>query len=66
MRKTQEIKVITYVEKNGELVRFDDLTPEEKQYAATKLKLDYLNAMYRGIAHFYVDDSDGRGDTVTE
>ena len=55
MRKTQEIKVLTYVEKNGELVRFDDLTPEEKRYAATKLKLDYLNAMYRGIARFYVE-----------
>ncbi len=61
MRKTQEIKVITYVEKNGELVRFDDLTPEEKQCAATKLKLDYLNAMYRGIARFYVEGEERVG-----
>lgn len=61
MRKTQEIKVLTYVEKNGELVRFDDLTPEEKQCAATKLKLDYLNAMYRGIARFYVEGEERVG-----
>ena len=42
-----------YVTKNGQLVRFDDLSLEEKRIAATELKLRYLRAMFPGV-EFYV------------
>ena len=45
MRKKPVIRTESYVTKNGQLVRFDDLTLEEKRIAATELKLRYLRAM---------------------
>lgn len=53
MRKKQVIRTESYVTKNGQLVRFDDLTLEEKRIAATELKLRYLRAMFPGV-EFYV------------
>ena len=47
MRKKQVIRTESYVTKNGQLVRFDDLTLEEKR------KLRYLRAMFPGV-EFYV------------
>ena len=41
MRKKPVIRTESYVTKNGQLVRFDDLTLEEKRIAATELKLRY-------------------------
>ena len=46
MRKKPVIRTESYVTKNGQLVRFDDLTLEEKRIAATELKLRYLRAMF--------------------
>ena len=36
MRKKQVIRTESYVTKNGQLVRFDDLSLEEKRIAATR------------------------------
>lgn len=61
MRKKPVIRTVSYVTKNGQLVRFDDLTLEEKRRAATELKLRYLRAMFPGV-EFYVTkerESDG-------
>lgn len=51
-RKLPEIRTESYIHVGDELVRFDDLTPEQKREAATKLKVKYLNTLYRGIAVF--------------
>lgn len=56
MRKKPVIKTVSYVTKNGQLVRFDDLTDEEKRRAATELKLRYMRAMFPGV-EFYVEGS---------
>lgn len=53
MRKKPVIRTESFVTKNGQLVRFDDLTLEEKRWAATELKLRYLRAMFPGV-EFYV------------
>lgn len=58
MRKKPEIKTVSYVTKNGQLVRFDDLTDEEKRRAATELKLRYMRAMFPGV-EFYVEGKEG-------
>ena len=58
MRKAQVIQVISYVRRSGEAVRFADLTPEERQRAATELKLAYLNELYRGKAVFFRADTE--------
>ena len=52
-KRNQEITVISYVHKGGELVRFDDLTEEEKVRAATELKIRWLNGLFDGKAVFY-------------
>lgn len=53
--KQQEIRAVSYVHVGEKLVRFDDLTPEQKAGAATELKKGYLNALFRGRATFDVD-----------
>ena len=44
------IRVESYVHdaKTGELIAFDDLTPEQKTKAATELKCRYINELFRG------------------
>ena len=54
MRKKPVIRTESYVTKNGQLVRFDDLTLEEKRIAATELKLRYLRAMFPGVEFYAV------------
>ena len=51
-KQKQEIKVISYVHTADGLVNFEDLTPEQKRRAATALKIEYMNALYRGKATF--------------
>lgn len=46
------IKVIRYVHTEQGLADIDDLTPEQKTEAATKIALTYLNELYRGKAVF--------------
>lgn len=58
MRKNQVIRTESYVTKNGKLVRFDDLTLEEKRRAATELKLRYMRAMFPGV-EFFVAPKEG-------
>lgn len=59
MRKAQEITVISYVEKDGVLTRFDELAPAERRAAATALKLAYLNELYIGKAKFFCTAAEG-------
>jgi hypothetical protein len=33
----------------------DDLTPEQKEYVGTRLRIELLNAFYRGQAEFSAD-----------
>lgn len=61
-RKLPEIRTESYIHVGDELVRFDDLTPEQKREAATKLKVKYLNTLYRGIAVF--TPIEGDADTI--
>ena len=58
-RKSQEIKVVSYVHKGDELVRFEDLSQEDREKAATELKVRWLNAMFDGRAVFYVRHGGG-------
>lgn len=53
MAKQTKIKVISYVHVGDELVEFGQLTPEQKQRAATILKTNYLNALFAGKAVFF-------------
>ena len=55
-RKPPEIKVISYVRKGDELVRFDDLSKEEREKIATDLKIRWLNALFAGQAVFAAAD----------
>ena len=52
MKKNDKITVRAWVQKNGEYVNIDTLTPEERAEAATQLKLMRLNAMFAGQAKF--------------
>ena len=61
MRKKIEINTVSYVHVGDQLVRFDDLSQEQKAKAATALKLAYLNAMFQGKAKFYVAQEDEGG-----
>lgn len=59
MRKKPIIHTVSYVHsKDGGLIRFDDLTPEQKRKAATELKCRLLNGMFQGVAHFYPASED--------
>lgn len=51
-KKPIEIRTESFVHIGETLVRFDDLPEQQKQEAATKLKIAYLNAMFRGKATF--------------
>ena len=56
-RKPIEIKTVSYVHSaDGGLIPFDDLTPEQKQKAATQLKLTFLNELFRGRAEFFITE----------
>ena len=46
------IHVVSYVHTDQGLVNFEDLTPEQKTEAATRIKIDYLNTLYAGKATF--------------
>lgn len=52
------IRVISYVHTGRGLVDVDDLAPEEKARAATEIKLNYLNELYRGKAVFTTEKGD--------
>mgnify|MGYP006913124938 FL=1 len=52
-RKEQKIRTVSYVHsKDGGLIRFDDLTYEQKVKAATELKLRYMRALFPGVDFF--------------
>lgn len=51
-RKQTEIRTESFVRVGEALVRFDDLTEEQKREAATRLKITYLNELFRGKAVF--------------
>lgn len=51
-RKQITIRTESFVHIGEALVRFDDLTPEQKTEAATKIKIAYMNELYRGKAVF--------------
>lgn len=47
------IRVDSYVMgKDGELINFDDLTPEQRVKASTELKEKLLNSLFAGKATF--------------
>lgn len=48
-----EIKTVSYVHVGDRLVCTDELTQEQKVRLATKLKVEWMNAMFRGQAEFY-------------
>ena len=54
-RKEPKITVISYAHVGtwGNLVRWEDLTPEQRQRGATEIKLKYLNNLFAGRAVFY-------------
>lgn len=62
-RKKPVIRAVSYVYVNGEPVRFEDLTLEQKRKAATELKIRYLEALYPGVK-FYVDTQGEGGEEV--
>ena len=53
MAKKIEIKTVSYVHVGDKLVCTDDLTHDQKSRLATKLKIEWMNAMFRGQAEFY-------------
>lgn len=55
-KKQQKIRVVSYVHVGDELVEWSQLTPEQKEKAATILKVNYLNALYAGKAKFRAAD----------
>lgn len=59
------ITVISYVHTARGLVDFEELTPEEKTEAATALKLEWMNTLYRGVAKFTVAASERPGTVLT-
>ena len=52
MAKETKITVRSWVHKGGELVEVCTLPPEEREEVATQLKLNWLNALYKGRATF--------------
>lgn len=59
-RPKQVIRTVSYVHsKDGGLIRFDDLTDEQKRKAATELKIRMLSAMFPGV-EFFVKNEGGR------
>lgn len=62
MRKHKPIRTESYIYVGEELVRFDDLTPEQKRKAATQIKLTYLNELFRGRAVFTAETEEESGE----
>lgn len=52
-RKTQKIKVVSYVHVGDQLVNTEDLDSERKRQLATWIKCTYLNTLYAGKVKFY-------------
>lgn len=52
MTTKHRIHVVSYVHTADGLVNFEDLTQEQQTEAATKIKTEYMNAMYAGKAVF--------------
>ena len=52
MKRNIEIRTESFIRVNGALARFDTLPEELKREAATKIKLTYMNELYRGKAVF--------------
>ncbi|MDE6589762.1 MAG: hypothetical protein K2K53_05340 [Oscillospiraceae bacterium] len=59
-RKTQKIKVVSYVHVGDQLVNTDDLDSEQKRQLATWIKCTYLNALFAGKAKFYPAEAGDR------
>ena len=54
-KKKPVIRTESYVHgSDGNLIRFEDLTADQKRKAATELKLRLVRAMFPGV-EFYVD-----------
>ncbi len=51
-KRNSEIKTVSYIHYNGQLVPLDELPPEVKHQAAAKIKITYLNELFRGKAFF--------------
>ena len=61
-RNDKTIKVIEYVHTaDGELVRVDQLGPEQYEKFRRWLGCTYLNELYRGRAEFYYPETAGDG-----
>ena len=58
-RKTEPIKVVSYIEIDGELREVKKLPPEVWEPIRRRLLCRYLNELFRGEAHFYYDDEEG-------
>ena len=52
MKRNIEIRTESFIRVNGALARFDTLPEELKREAATKIKVTYMNELYRGKAVF--------------
>lgn len=59
MAKEREIKTVSYVHIGDKLVRMDDLDEEQRRKIATRLKITYLNALFRGKAEFFESSEAG-------
>ncbi len=53
MAKKIEIRTASYVHVGDKLVCTDDLTQDQKCKLATELKVEWMNALFRGQAEFY-------------
>lgn len=54
-RKQEPIRVEAFVKINGEEVNLDSLSPEVRNEIGAKLKVTWMNAMFRGKAVFHAD-----------
>ena len=56
-RQTQKINVVSYIHVGDKLVNTDDLNDVQKQYVATLLRQQYMNALFQGRATFGLPDN---------
>ena len=54
-RKQEPIRVEAFVKINGGEVNLDTLPPEKRNEIGAKLKVTWMNAMFRGQAEFHAD-----------
>ena len=59
MAEKDGMHVISYVHTEHGLTEWNDLTPEQKTKAATRLKLIWLNGIFAGKAEFSVKTDSG-------